>query len=171
FFGVPGLVLVCAVIALGAHLVLTRTPFGRQVYALGQEAEAARKAGINVTGILFAVHVICGFCAAVSGLVSLTQTGAVSPSFGQQKEFNAIAAAVLGGVSLFGGRGSVLPGAVLGAVLIQTVENGLVIINANPYAYPLVTSVIIFLAVLLDSVRSGLLRRLGRRRIFAEAGA
>jgi len=165
FLGVPGPVLVCAAICLAAHLVLTRTPFGRQVYAVGQDAEGARKAGINVTGILFAVYVICGFCAAISGLVSLTQTGAISPSFGQQKEFNAIAAAVLGGVSLFGGRGSVFPGALMGAVLIQTVENGLVIINANPYVYPLVTSAIIFLAVLLDSLRANLLARLGRRMI------
>jgi len=171
FLGVPGPVLVFAAICLVAHVVLTRTPFGRQVYAVGQDAEAARKAGINVTGILFAVYVTCGFCAAVSGLVSLTQTGAVSPSFGQQKEFSAIAAAVLGGVSLFGGRGSVFPGAVLGAVLIQTVENGLVIINANPYVYPLITSAIIFLAVLIDCLRGQLLVRLNRRRIYFEAGA
>jgi ribose transport system permease protein len=171
FLGVPGPVLVFALICLSAHLVLTRTPFGRQIYAVGQDPEAARKAGINVSGILFAVYVIAGFCAAVSGFVSLTQTGAVSPSFGQQKEFNAIAAAVLGGVSVFGGRGSVLPGAVLGAVLIQSVENGLVILNANPYSYPLVTSAIIFLAVWIDSLRSRLLVRLSRRRIFVDAGA
>ncbi len=72
---------------------------------------------------------------------------------------------MLGGTSLFGGRGSVFPGTVLGAVLIQSVENGLVIRNADPYLYPLVTSAIIFLAVLLDSQRSQLLARLGRRRI------
>jgi ribose transport system permease protein len=169
--GVPVPVLIFAVICLLAHLVLTRTPFGRQVYAVGQDVEAARKAGINVAAILFAVYVICGFCAAVSGLVSLTQAGAVSPSFGQQKEFNAIAAAVLGGVSLFGGRGSVFPGAVLGAVLIQTVENGLVIVNANPYLYPLVTSATIFVAVLMDSWRNQVLNRLNRRRIFTEEPA
>jgi len=145
--------------------VLTRTPFGRQIYAVGNDADGARKAGINVTRILFAVYVICGVCAALSGLVSLTQTGAVSPSFGQQKEFTAIAAAVLGGTSLFGGRGSVFPGTVLGAVLIQTVENGLVILNADPYLYPLVTSGIIFAAVLLDSVRARLLEKLNRRRV------
>jgi len=78
---------------------------------------------------------------------------------------------VLGGVSLFGGRGSVLPGAVLGAVLIQTVENGLVILNANPYSYPLVTSAIIFVAVAIDSLRWRLLTRLNRRRIYVDAGA
>ncbi len=167
--GIPGPVWVFALICFVAHVVLTRTQFGRQIYAVGQDPDAARKAGINVTGILFATYVICGFCAAASGLVSLTQTGAVSPSFGDKKEFIAIAATVLGGTSLFGGRGSVFPGAVLGAVLIQTVENGLVIINANPYVYPLVTSGIIFLAVLIDCLRGQLLARLNRRRIYATA--
>lgn len=167
-FGLPVPVLVFAVVCLVAHVTLTRTPFGRQIYAVGNDPEAARKAGINVTGILVAVYVICGVCAALSGLVSLTQTGAVSPSFGDKKEFVAIAAAVLGGTSLFGGRGSVFPGTVLGAVLIQTVENGLVIINADPYVYPLVTSAIIFLAVLIDSLRAGLLAKWSRRWIRIE---
>ena len=75
---------------------------------------------------------------------------------------------MLGGTSLFGGRGSVFPGTVLGAVLIQSVENGLVILNADPYLYPLITSGIIFVAVLTDSARSGLLVRLGRRKIRLE---
>jgi ribose transport system permease protein len=92
----------------------------------------------------------------------------VSPTFGHQKEFAAIAAAVLGGTSLFGGRGNVFPGTVIGAVLIQSVEIGLVILNANPYLYPLITSAIIFLAVVTDSVRSALLARLNRRWIRRE---
>jgi ribose transport system permease protein len=163
--GVPLPVVVFAVICACAHVALTRTPAGRQLYAVGDDADAARKAGIDVRRRLFMVYVIAGVCAALSGLVSLSQTGAVSPSFGQQREFAAIAAAVLGGTSLFGGRGNVLPGTVLGAVLIQAVENGLVIINANPYVYPLVTSGIIFVAVLLDSTRTRLLAVLTRRQI------
>jgi ribose transport system permease protein len=86
--------------------------------------------------------------------VAIAQLGAVSPTFGREREFAAVAAAVLGGVSLFGGRGKVLPGVLLGAVLVQTVENGLVIVNADPYLYPLILAGVIFLAVLLDSVRS-----------------
>jgi ribose transport system permease protein len=97
--------------------------------------------------------------------VSLAQLGAVSPTFGSQKEFAAIAAAVLGGTSLFGGRGNVFPGTVLGAVLIQTVENGLVIVRADPYLYPLITSAVIFVAVWLDSSRTQLLARWTRRQI------
>jgi ribose transport system permease protein len=114
---------------------------------------------------LFFVYVVCGACAAVSGLIALTQIGAVSPSFGEEREFAAIAAAVLGGTSLYGGRGSVLPGTLFGAILFQTVENGLVIINADPYLYPLILSGIIFLAVLLDTTRERLVQSLTRRQI------
>lgn len=169
--GVPIPVVILALVALTAHLLLTRTPFGRQIYAVGHNAEMARKAGINTRTIIASVYIISGLCAAIGGIVSLGQLGAVSPTFGLQKEFAAIAAAVLGGTSLFGGRGSVLPGTLLGAVLIQTVENALVIRNADPYLYPLITSAIIFLAVLLDSVRTRTLSSMNRRMIRLEAPA
>jgi ribose transport system permease protein len=166
--GLPAPIVVLLLTSLVAHFVLTRTPFGRQVYAVGCDVEMARKAGLNTGHILGAVYLISGFCAALGGIVSLSQLGTVSPTFGNQKEFAAIAAAVLGGTSLFGGRGQVLPGTLLGAVLIQTIENALVILNADPYLYPLVTSAIIFLAVLVDSFRSNLLEKLGRRTIRLE---
>jgi ribose transport system permease protein len=167
--GVPVPVLIFAAMVLAAHLFLTRTPFGRQIYAVGADVEAARKAGINTRLVLFAVYVLCGFCAAVAAIVALSQAPAVSPGFGHNREFMAIAAAVLGGTSLFGGRGAVFPGTVLGAVLIQTIENGLNILNVNPYLYPLITGGVIFVAVLLDSARSQVLARLHRRRIYVEA--
>lgn len=137
-----------------AHLVLTRTPFGRQVFAVGHDMGMSKKAGVRTGTILTAVYLISGLCAAVGAMVTLGQLGAVSPKFGEGKEFAAIAAAVLGGTSLFGGRGSVLPGTLLGALLIQTIENGLVVVNANPYLYPMVTSAVIFAAVLLESLRN-----------------
>jgi ribose transport system permease protein len=163
--GLPFPALMLALVVGAAHFVLTRTAFGRQIYALGHDADAARKAGLRVERIRFAVYVISGGCAALGGLVSIAQLGAVSPTFGNQREFAAIAAAVLGGVSLFGGKGAVLPGTLLGALLIQTIENGLVIANADPYLYPLVMSAIIFVAVLLDSLRNQQLRRAQRRHI------
>jgi ribose transport system permease protein len=165
---VPMPVLIFGAVALLAHGVLSRTPFGRQVYAVGADLEAARKAGINTRAVLFVVYVICGLCAAAAGIVALSQSPAVSPSFGNNREFMAIAAAVLGGTSLFGGRGAVFPGTVLGTVLIQTIENGLNILNVNPYLYPLITSSVIFVAVLLDAVRSRVLARANRRRVFVE---
>lgn len=153
FLSVPLPAWLFAGVLIIAHLVLTRTPFGRQVFAVGHDVEMAKKAGIRTGRILAAVYLISGVCAAVAAMVTLGQLGAVSPKFGEQKEFAAIAAAVLGGTSLFGGRGNVLPGTLLGALLIQTIENGLVIMNANPYLYPMVTSLVIFAAVLLESLR------------------
>jgi ribose transport system permease protein len=139
-----------------AHLVLTRIPFGRQIFSLGHNLEAARKAGIQTGRILTIVYLISGVCAAVAAMITLGQLGAVSPKFGEQREFAAIAAAVLGGTSLFGGRGNILPGALVGSLLIQTIENGLVLINANPYLYPMIISAVIFAAIILESLRNRL---------------
>jgi ribose transport system permease protein len=152
--GVPVPAWIFLGVLIVGHLVVTRTPFGRQVLAIGHDVESARKAGIRTGRILAAVYLISGVCAAIAALISLGQLGAVSPKFGEQKEFAAIAAAVLGGTSLFGGRGSVLPGTLLGTLLIQTIENGLVIMNADPYLYPMVTSGVIFVAVGLESLRN-----------------
>lgn len=152
-----------AVFAIG-FVVLRSTPFGRQVYAVGQDENAAGKAGLKVSVILFSVYAISGATAALGGLVSLTQVAAASSTFGFQKEFSVIAAAVLGGTSLFGGRGTVI-GTAFGAILIQTVETGLVMSNTNPYGYPLVIAGIIFLAVLVDAFRTHTAARLNRRKI------
>ena len=167
YLGVPSAIWVFAVVLIIALAVLKLTTFGRQVYAIGADPDAAAKAGINVKRVVFAVYCICGVCAAVGGLVSGSQVAVASSTFGFQKEFPVIAAAVLGGTSLFGGRGGVL-GTVFGAVLIQTVENGLVMTNANPYIYPLVISAIIFIAVFTDSSRTTVLERLERRKIRVE---
>ncbi len=157
------------IVLIAAWVTLNQTTFGRQIYAVGADPEGAAKAGIDVKGILFSVYVICGLCAGIAGLVSASQVGTVSPTFAIQKEFAAIAAAVLGGTSLFGGRGGVL-GTVFGAILIQTVLNGLVIINADPYIYPIVLATIIFIAVLVDSLRTHFLDQMGRRMIRLEEG-
>ncbi len=166
--GIPAPIWLLAGIVAMAQTTLSGTPFGRQLYAIGADQDVARKAGVRVGTLVTAVYVISGACAALGAIVSLTQLGAVSPTFGQNREFTAIAAAVLGGTSLFGGRGNVFPGTLLGAVLMQTVENGLVIVNADPYLYPLFTSAIIFLAVLLDSLRTEAMKNSFRRRIRIE---
>jgi len=153
WLGVPLPVLILISVIAVAHVVLSHTPFGRQVYAVGNDPDKARKAGIRVERTLLVVYLISGFCAALGGLVSIAQLGAVSPTFGNQSEFIAIAAAVLGGASLFGGKGTVLPGTLLGAVFIQALQSGLVLINADPYVYPLITGSIIFVVVMIDSLR------------------
>jgi ribose transport system permease protein len=166
--GVPVPLWLLAGVVVVAWVVLNRTPFGRQLYAVGHSLDAARKAGVNVNRLLVAAYVICGVCAGIGGVVALAQLGAVSPKFGEFYEFDAITAAVLGGTSLFGGRGNVFPGPIFGAVLVKSIFNGLVMLRADPYLFPLITSSIIFLAVLLDCLRSRWLERLNRRRIYVE---
>ena len=168
WLGVPLPLWIAGVVVVLAQIVLSKTPFGRQLYALGNNLEAAKKAGLRTTRLLASVYIICGLCAGLGGILALSQLGAVSPKFGEFYEFDAITAAVLGGTSLFGGRGNVFPGTVLGAVLLKTIFNGLVIVQADPYLYPLITSGIIFTAVLLDSLRSQLITRLSRRKIRLE---
>ncbi len=165
--GVPVPILLMAAVLVGAQVVLSATPLGRQIYAVGNDREASKKAGIRVGRVLACAYLASGLCAAIGGLVVVVQLAAVSPSLGERWEFEAIAAAVLGGASLFGGKGHVLPGTLLGAVLIQTIRNGLNIVNADPYAYPVLMGAVIFLAVALDSLRNARLRELHRRTIRA----
>jgi len=157
--GVPLPVLVLAAVLVAAHVVLEWTAFGRHLYAVGADPEIARRAGVPVRRTLLGAYAAAGVLAALGGAVAVAQLGAVSPMFGREREFAAIAAAVLGGVSLFGGKGRVLPGVLLGTLLLQTVENGLVIVNADPYLYPMVLASVIFVAVLLDSLQARAWRR------------
>jgi ribose transport system permease protein len=162
--GVPMPILFFAGLALAAHLVLSRTTFGRQVYAVGNDPEAARKAGLPVASVQARVYLISGACAGLAGFIVISQIGRLDAGFGEGREFDVIAAAVLGGASLFGGIGSAL-GAVVGATLIQTVKSGLVFTGVNLYLQPILMAGIIFLAVLIDSLRVRRLRQLKRRTI------
>lgn len=155
-------------VVLLAHLFLHHTPMGRQIYAVGEDAEGARRAGIPTRRRLATVYLLCGMLAALGGFVSVAQLGIVNAGFGEGDEFDAIAAAVLGGTSLFGGRGTVFPGTVLGTVLIQMVAAGLVFTQVDLYLQPLVIAGIIFVAVMLDSLRTRRLSSRARRTIRVE---
>lgn len=147
-----------------AYLILTRTPLGRQVYALGNDVDVAKKAGINTDRVTATVYIVSGFCAALAGFILIAQIGRLDRSFAEGKEFDAIAAAVLGGTSLFGGVGNVL-GTVVGALLIQMVQYMLQFNNVNLYVQPMVRAAIIFIAVFFDSLREASLAKLKRRFI------
>ncbi|MFP4302332.1 MAG: ABC transporter permease [Spirochaetaceae bacterium] len=162
---IPAPIFVFALVVLISHLVLSRSQFGRQVYALGNNEEAAQKAGIDDRRLLTQIYTISGVLAAIAGLVSLTQIGRIQPNFGEAYELDAIAAAVLGGASLFGGIGTVLPGTVVGTLMIEMIDAGLVFADVDIYLQPIVLAAIIFFAVFLDSVRSREIARLERRHI------
>ena len=154
--GIPFIVYLLLVLAIIGQIVLTRTGYGRQLYAIGNHAVAARKIGIKVTLTTFSVYLISGACAALAGLISALQVGAVTPTLGDGTQFVITSAAVLGGVSLFGGRGNILPGALTGVLMFTIIENGLILMNANPYAYTIVRGLVIFLAVAVDCIRNTL---------------
>ena len=162
--GVPLPIVIFVLVALAAHVVLRHTAFGRHVYAFGNDPVAARKAGLPVRWIEAGVYVISGTLAALAGFVLIAQIGRLDAGFGEGREFDVIAAAVLGGASLFGGIGGAAS-AVLGALTIQAVKAGLVFSGVNLYLQPLLQGAVILLAVFLDSLREGRLRALRRRVI------
>ncbi len=163
-FGVPTPILFFAAVGVAAHIVLSRTAFGRQVYAVGNDEAAAAKAGIRVGRVKASVYVICSSLAALAGFILIAQIGRLDTGFGEGREFDVIAAAVLGGASLFGGIGTAFS-AVIGATMIQAVKTGLVFTGTNLYLQPMLQGLIIFAAVFLDSVRAARLETLRRRFI------
>ena len=158
-------IVIFVVVVIFAHVFLKHLQIGRQIYAVGNDIVAAEKAGINTGRVLASSYVVCGVLAALGGFISVAQLGIVNAGFGRGDEFDAIAAAVLGGVSLFGGIGSVFPGTVLGAILIQMVWRGLVFTQVDLYLQPLVFAGILFVAVFLDSIKNHYLAKLRRRHI------
>lgn len=146
-------------------IILKFTPFGRQIYAIGNNADNARKAGIPSKKILLAIYIISGFLAAVGGVVSTIQIGQINTSFAEGYEFDAITAVVLGGTSLAGGIGDLFPGTLVGILLIFVIQAGLVYMQVNIYLQPIITALILLIAVFIDTVRSGYIKRLGHRNI------
>ena len=140
------------VLVLVMNYVLTRTGFGRSMFAVGGNAEAARRAGINVRRIYMYVFVLCSSFAALGGVLSAARLAAANQSSGgADVNLNAIAAAVIGGTSLFGGRGSAFA-ALLGILVIQSISNGLTLLSLNSSYRFMITGVVLLLAVSLDAL-------------------
>jgi D-xylose transport system permease protein len=150
--GLPWVVPVVLVLLLFWTFVLTRTRFGRHLYAVGGNAEAARRAGISVTRIKLAAFMICSTMAAISGLLSASYTGKVSPGSGGGNELlYAVGAAVIGGTSLFGGKGRAVD-AVIGGLVIATIPNGLGLLNQASWINFVVTGGVLLLAASVDAI-------------------
>jgi D-xylose transport system permease protein len=160
--GLPLAGVLVLIFLVGLTYLAKRTPFGRHVYAVGGNAEAARRAGINVPRIRILVFMISGAMAGVGGIILAANVNSVDLNVGGGTLLlNAIAAAVIGGVSLFGGRGEVR-GALLGALVIATVSNGLNTAGYSNGTIYVVTGVILLLAVTLDTIARRLQVRSGR---------
>jgi simple sugar transport system permease protein/D-xylose transport system permease protein len=140
------------VLVLALHYALTRTKWGRSMFAVGGNAEAARRAGIKVKSIYTSAFVLCSTFAAVGGILAASRLAAANQSTGGgDVNLNAIAAAVIGGTSLFGGRGTAFA-AVLGILVIQSISSGLTLLNLSSSFRFMVTGAVLLLAVALDSI-------------------
>ena len=152
--GVPIGVIVLAGVAIAAGLLLARTAFGRWLYASGGNERAAELSGVPVKKVQITVYVLSGVCAAIAGLVLSSQLTSAGPTAGTTYELTAIAAVVVGGASLMGGRGKV-SGTLLGAFVIGFLSDGLVIIGVSSYWQTVFTGAVIVLAVMLNSIQYG----------------
>jgi len=151
-FDVPNLVLVLFGAAIIASLALSRTILGRYTFALGSNEEAARLSGVKVDNWKIAIYSVCGLFSGLAGVLIAARLNSAQPSLGQGYELDAIAAAVIGGVSLSGGEGTIL-GTVIGAFVISTLTNGLRILSVPQEWQTVVTGGIVVLAVYLDVIR------------------
>ena len=150
--GVPIGVVVLATLAILAGLMLSRTAFGRWLYASGGNERAAELSGVPVKRVQITVYVLSGICAAIAGLVLSSQLTSAGPTAGTTYELTAIAAVVIGGAALTGGRGTIR-GTMLGAFVIGFLSDGLVIIGVSSYWQTVFTGAVIVLAVLLNSIQ------------------
>ena len=146
---VPVPVIIMALVFGAAYVILTQTPLGRYVYAIGGNEEAARLSGVNVLFVKTLVYATSGLLSAVSAIVITGRLNSAQPTAGAGYELDAIAAVVLGGTTLAGGEGSVL-GTLLGAFIIGVLNNGLNLLNVSSFYQQVVKGVVILLAVRLD---------------------
>lgn len=151
--GVPLPTLIFAVACVIAWLFLERTYPGRQVYAVGGNAEAARLAGIRTNRRIILTYVVSSTCAAAVGVMVAGRLGVGQPSIGTGWELYAIAAAVIGGISLTGGIGRVL-GVGFGAILLVCINSGLVILHVSPYYQQIVLGAVLAIAIVTDRLRA-----------------
>jgi ribose transport system permease protein len=158
--GIPLPALLFIVVAAVAWFVLERTYFGRQIYAVGGNREASRLAGINTSRRIVSTYVVSAVLAGIVGILITARLGVGDPSVATGYELDAIAAAVIGGVSLFGGQGRIL-GIAAGAVLLVLINDGMIVLNVSPYYQQIVLGVVLAIAITADRLRA---KRLGRPR-------
>lgn len=153
FFGIPFPVVITVIAFIILYILLRKTTFGRSVYATGGNEEAARLSGLKIDRIKIAVYSISGAMAALAGVILTSRLNSAQPTAGTSYELDAIAAVVLGGTSLAGGRGHIT-GTLIGALIIGVLNNGLNLLGVSSFYQQVVKGGVILLAVLLDRKRS-----------------
>jgi ribose transport system permease protein len=152
FLSIPLPVIVFAIVAVLFWLGMRYTTFGRSLYAIGANPSAARLSGIRSHRVIFIGFLLSGLCVTLAALVNVSQLSAASTIAGSGQELSVVTAVILGGASLAGGRGSVL-GTVLGLLIIQTLNNGLILMNVDTFWQEVARGVLLILAVSFDQIR------------------
>lgn len=151
---VPVPVVIVAMLGGIVWVILSRTPLGEYILAVGGNEEAARVSGVPVERTKIATYMISGVLAALASLILVARLGAAEPTLGNLWELEAIAAAAIGGASLMGGKGSII-GTILGAIVLGAMRNGLTLLNVQAFYQLLATGIIIILAMLIDRLTRG----------------
>ena len=151
--GIPVPVWISGIIVLIAVLITNKTRLGRYIYAIGGNESASKLSGINVNRVKIIVYTIAGALAAIGGILVTSRLDSAQPNAGTSYELDSIAAVVIGGTSLSGGRGTIL-GTVQGAIIIGVLNNGLVLLNVSPFWQQVVKGFVILLAVIIDKSNS-----------------
>ena len=169
FLGINYSIWFMIILTLLAHIVAKHLPFGRHVYAIGGNERAAELSGTPVSRTKIIVYSISGFCSALVGLIIASQLVAAHPLTGDTFEMNAIAAAVLGGTSLAGGRGS-MGGTLIGAFVIGVLNDGLVMLGVSSFWQKVIKGAVIVVAVIIDQVQSRMQEQIALQRQQEMAG-
>ena len=153
WFQIPMLFWMVLVVALPAYILLEHTRWGRYLFAIGSNKEAARLSGVNVKAITYLAYVVSSFCAAFCGILLAMRIGIGNPTQAEGWELQAIASSVIGGTSLFGAVGSV-QGPVIGSFILTTINNGANLLNLNPFWQRIITGALIIIVVYFDTLRT-----------------
>jgi ribose/xylose/arabinose/galactoside ABC-type transport system permease subunit len=152
FNSIPVPVVIALVLALVIHFILSRTTFGRRIYLLGSNEEAALLSGININRMKIVIFTICSALAAAEAVIETSRMSTGQPASGSGYELTAIGSVIIGGASMNGGEGTVL-GTILGAILLGLITNGLILLGISAYWQQVFSGTIIILAVALDTWR------------------
>ena len=153
FMGIPVLVWIATIIIAASLVITNKTSLGRYIYAIGGNENAARLSGISIGRVKIIVYTIAGALAAIGGIMVTSRLDSAQPNAGMSYELDSIAAVVIGGSSLSGGRGTIM-GTVLGAIIIGVLNNGLVLLDVSPFWQQVVKGLVILLAVIIDKANA-----------------
>ena len=153
WFAVPMLFWMVIVVAVPAYLLLSQSRWGRYLFAIGSNKEAARLSGVNVQAVTYMAYIVSAFCAAFVGILLAMRIGIGNPTQGDGWELQAIASSVIGGTSLFGAIGTV-HGPLIGSFILTTINNGANLLNLNPFWQRIITGLLIILVVYFDTLRT-----------------